>query len=99
MVGAHLHCMLDHVRGWEFRSVMLPVRHGGVRLQVLQEHAGAITIKELSERTSIRADDVVKTLTHLQLIQVQKGVHVLYAGPSIIARCASVTACVHVCHA
>lgn len=55
-------------------------------VQVLQEHQGTISIKELSERTCIRADDVVKTLTHLQLIQVQKGVHVLYAGPGIIAR-------------
>ena len=56
-------------------------------VQVLSEHQGSISIKDLSERTCIRVDDVVKTLTHLQLIQVQKGVHVLYAGPSIIARC------------
>lgn len=60
-------------------------------VQVLSDHQGSISIKELSERTCIRADDVVRTLNHLQLIQVQKGVHVLYAGPAIIARSAAHT--------
>ncbi|KAK9810626.1 hypothetical protein WJX73_005768 [Symbiochloris irregularis] len=55
-------------------------------LDVLSDHQGSISIKELSERTCIRPDDVVRTLNELQLIQVQKGVHVLYAGPAIIAR-------------
>jgi histone acetyltransferase MYST1 len=54
--------------------------------QVLQAHEGSISIKELSDITAIKTDDIISTLQHLNLIQYQKGQHVLCAAPSVIDR-------------
>ena len=54
--------------------------------QVLQTHEGSISIKELSDMTAIKTDDIISTLQHLALIQYQKGQHVLCAAPSVIDR-------------
>lgn len=55
-------------------------------LQVLQTREGSISIKELSDVTAIKTDDIISTLQHLNLIQYQKGQHVICAAPSVIDR-------------
>jgi len=54
------------------------------------ENGGAISIKEISDATSIRPDDILSTLTHLGLLQYQKveGVaqHALCAAPKTLDR-------------
>jgi histone acetyltransferase MYST1 len=41
-------------------------------LPLLMVREGSVSIKELSEATRIRPDDIITTLTHLNLIQYQK---------------------------
>ncbi len=53
---------------------------------MLQEREGSISIKELSDITAIKTDDIISTLQHLNLIQYQKGQHVICAAPSVIER-------------
>ncbi len=55
-------------------------------LQVLKDYQGTISLKELSEMTAIKVEDVVSTLQHLNLIQYQKGQHVICAAPKLIER-------------
>ena len=55
-------------------------------LQVLQVRDGSVSIKELSDLTAIKTDDIISTLQHLNLIQYQKGQHVICAAPSVIDR-------------
>lgn len=57
-----------------------------VALQVLQVRDGSVSIKELSDMTAIKTDDIISTLQHLNLIQYQKGQHVICAAPSVIDR-------------
>jgi histone acetyltransferase MYST1 len=45
-----------------------------------------ISIKELSEMTAIKTDDIVDTLQQLNLIQYQKGQHILYAAPKVVEK-------------
>lgn len=58
----------------------------GFPLQVLKDYQGTISLKELSEMTAIKVEDVVSTLQHLNLIQYQKGQHVICAAPKLIER-------------
>ena len=53
-------------------------------LPELKRHPGPLSIKELSDMTAIRPDDVVSTLQHLGLIQYQKGAHVIVAAPALL---------------
>eukprot|EP00877_Chromochloris_zofingiensis_P000173 jgi/Chrzof1/10156/Cz04g31020.t1 len=55
-----------------------------VILPLLKEHEGTISIKDLSELTGIKTDDILTTLNYLNLIQYQKGQHVLCAAPKLI---------------
>lgn len=55
-----------------------------VLMPVLKERQGSISIKELSELTCIKPDDIIYTLQHLGLIQYQKGQHVLVAAPKLL---------------
>ena len=57
-----------------------------VPVQVLKDYQGTISLKELSEMTAIKVEDVVSTLQHLNLIQYQKGQHVICAAPKLIER-------------
>mmetsp|Transcript_18126 Transcript_18126/g.21724 ORF Transcript_18126/g.21724 Transcript_18126/m.21724 type:complete len:522 (-) Transcript_18126:956-2521(-) len=57
-----------------------------VLLNIIKKRRGNISIKDLSEMTAIKTDDIISTLQHLNLIQYQKGQHVLYANPKIIDR-------------
>ena len=55
---------------------------------MLRGHKGTISIKDLSDMTAIKTEDILSTLQHLNLIQYQKGQHVLVANPKIIEKCA-----------
>lgn len=58
-------------------------------VQVLKEHTGTISIKELSAKTSIKPEDIRNTLEeHLNLIQMQKSQKVICADPYVIEKCA-----------
>ncbi len=54
--------------------------------QVLREHTGTISIKDLSDMTAIKTEDILTTLQHLNLIQYQKGQHVLVANAKVIEK-------------
>mmetsp|Transcript_39278 Transcript_39278/g.111203 ORF Transcript_39278/g.111203 Transcript_39278/m.111203 type:complete len:515 (+) Transcript_39278:278-1822(+) len=60
-----------------------------VLLNVLKSHQGTISIKELSDITAIKTDDIISTFNHLNLIQYQKGQHVIFAASKIIEKCSS----------
>jgi len=56
-------------------------------LKVLSDQAtSTVSIKDLSDLTAIKPDDVIATLQHLALIQYQKGQHVVCAAPSLLKR-------------
>ncbi|KAF5828099.1 MYST-like histone acetyltransferase 2 [Dunaliella salina] len=55
-------------------------------LMLLASHEGTISIKDLSNRTAIRPDDVHNTLQQLGMMQYQKGQHVICAAPGVIER-------------
>eukprot|EP00878_Enallax_costatus_P002084 GHUV01002251.1.p1 GENE.GHUV01002251.1~~GHUV01002251.1.p1 ORF type:complete len:434 (+),score=154.19 GHUV01002251.1:93-1304(+) len=55
-----------------------------VLMPVLKEREGTVSIKELSELTCIKPDDIIYTLQYLGLIQYQKGQHVLVAAPKLL---------------
>ncbi|KXZ44682.1 hypothetical protein GPECTOR_63g11 [Gonium pectorale] len=55
-------------------------------LAILRETDGSISIKELSELTAIKPDDIINTLQTLGLIQYQKGQHVLCAAPKLVEK-------------
>ncbi|KAK9839708.1 hypothetical protein WJX81_007330 [Elliptochloris bilobata] len=57
-----------------------------VLLKVLREREGAISIRELGDLTAIKTDDIISTLQFLNLIQYQKGQHVLCAAPDVLER-------------
>jgi len=71
---------------------LLELQHEALlpRSQVLKDYQGTISLKELSEMTAIKVEDVVSTLQHLNLIQYQKGQHVICAAPKL-------TACLYKC--
>jgi hypothetical protein len=43
-----------------------------------------IQIKELSEMTGIKAEDIISTLQSLNMIKVWKGQHVVYVNQDVI---------------
>ncbi len=53
---------------------------------MLKEQEGSISIKELSAATMIKTEDIISTLQHLNLIQYQKGQHVICAAPAVIEK-------------
>ena len=53
-------------------------------VQLLKEREGSISIKELSDLTMFKTDDIISTLQHLNMIQYQKGQHVICAAPHLI---------------
>jgi len=55
-----------------------------VLLSILQSHRGAISIKQLSEMSAIKMDDIVSTLHALSLIKYWKGQHMISVSPRII---------------
>ena len=57
-----------------------------VLLTLLSSHKGTISIKQLSEATAIKTDDIISTLTHLNMIAYQKGAYVLVALPDAVQK-------------
>ncbi|KAK2638900.1 hypothetical protein Ddye_026695 [Dipteronia dyeriana] len=57
-----------------------------VLLYILKKHKGNISIKELSNMTAIKAEDILNTLPSLELIQYRKGQHVICADPKVLDR-------------
>ncbi|KAI3685183.1 hypothetical protein L6452_34420 [Arctium lappa] len=57
-----------------------------VLLDILKKHKGNISIKELSDMTAIKAEDILATLQALELIQYRKGQHVICADPKVLDR-------------
>ena len=55
-----------------------------VLLNILKDREGAISIKELSDMTMFKHDDIINTLQHLNMIQYIKGQHVICAAPHVI---------------
>merc|ERR1712060_695777 len=48
-----------------------------VLLNLLKNHRGSISIKELSDMTMIKTEDIISTLQHLNLLAYQKGAYVI----------------------
>lgn len=55
-----------------------------VILETLRDHKGNMSIKDISEHTAIRTDDVIKTLEGLSLIKYWKGDHIISVTQRII---------------
>lgn len=55
-----------------------------ILLNFLRDHEGTISIKDLSEMAAMKTDDVIATLQQLNLIQYQKGQHVVCAAPHLV---------------
>ncbi|KAK9110613.1 hypothetical protein Sjap_018673 [Stephania japonica] len=57
-----------------------------VLLDILKKHKSNISIKELSDMTAIKAEDILNTLQNLDLIQYRKGQHAICADPKLMER-------------
>ncbi|THU53152.1 hypothetical protein C4D60_Mb10t11390 [Musa balbisiana] len=57
-----------------------------VLLDIFKKHEGNISIKELSDMTAIKPDDILSTLQNLDLIQYRKGQHVVCADLKVLDR-------------
>eukprot|EP00007_Cunea_sp_BSH-02190019_P008164 CAMPEP_0174235046 /NCGR_PEP_ID=MMETSP0417-20130205/4606_1 /TAXON_ID=242541 /ORGANISM="Mayorella sp, Strain BSH-02190019" /LENGTH=1029 /DNA_ID=CAMNT_0015313491 /DNA_START=136 /DNA_END=3225 /DNA_ORIENTATION=- len=57
-----------------------------VILDVLREHQGQISIKDISEITCIRTEDIIGVLQQLNLIKYWKGQHIISVTPKILER-------------
>lgn len=55
-----------------------------VVLELLSQHRGNLSIKDISELTAIRGSDIVETLQSLSLIKYWKGDHIISVTPRII---------------
>ncbi|EFJ50209.1 hypothetical protein VOLCADRAFT_73914 [Volvox carteri f. nagariensis] len=55
-----------------------------VLLEQLRNVKGDVSIKEMSDATMIRAQDIVETLQSLGLIKYWKGTHLIHADPRVV---------------
>lgn len=55
-----------------------------VLLDLLKNIRGEVSIREISEMTMIRPDDIISTLQNLGLIKYWKGQHLIHADPKIV---------------
>lgn len=53
-------------------------------LELMYNHKGQLSIKEISERTAIRTDDIVRVLEALSLIKYWKGDHIISVTQRLI---------------
>ena len=53
-------------------------------LECLRSHRGALSVRDISDLTAVRSDDVVKTLESLGLVRYWKGDHIIAVTPRII---------------
>jgi histone acetyltransferase MYST1 len=55
-----------------------------VLLEILRKHRGNLSIKDMSEMTSIKTEDIISTLQSLNLIKYWKGQHIISVTPKLI---------------
>jgi GNAT superfamily N-acetyltransferase len=55
-----------------------------VLLETLRNHSGNLSIKDLSQLTAIKTEDIIRTLQHLNLIKYWKGQHIISVTPKVI---------------
>lgn len=55
-----------------------------VLLEILRKHRGNLSIKDISEMTAIKTEDIISTLQSLNLIKYWKGQHIISVTPKII---------------
>ena len=55
-----------------------------VLLEILRKHRGNLSIKEISDMTAIKTEDIISTLQSLNLIKYWKGQHIISVTPKII---------------
>lgn len=55
-----------------------------VLLEVLRQHRGNLSIKEISRMTAIKTEDIINTLQQLNLIKYWKGQHIISVTPKVI---------------
>lgn len=55
-----------------------------VLLEILQKHRGNLSIKDISQMTAIKTEDIISTLQSLNLIKYWKGQHIISVTPKVI---------------
>jgi histone acetyltransferase MYST1 len=55
-----------------------------VLLEILRKHRGNLSIKDISEITAIKTEDIISTLQSLNLIKYWKGQHIISVTPKVI---------------
>jgi len=55
-----------------------------VLLEILRKHRGNLSIKDISEMTAIKTEDIISTLQSLNLIKYWKGQHIISVTPKIL---------------
>lgn len=55
-----------------------------VLLEILRKHRGNLSIKDISQMTAIKTEDIVSTLQSLNLIKYWKGQHIISVTPKVI---------------
>ena len=72
-------CCVPSAQGEAARGLQVSYRSYWTRmiLSTLHTHGHNLSIKEISERTAIRTDDIVTTLQSLSLIKYWKGDHLI----------------------
>jgi len=55
-----------------------------VLLEILKKHRGNLSIKDISEMTSIKTEDIISTLQSLNLIKYWKGQHIISVTPKVL---------------
>lgn len=55
-----------------------------VLLEILRKHRGTLSIKDISEMTSIKTEDIISTLQSLNLIKYWKGQHIICVTPKVL---------------
>mmetsp|Transcript_31660 Transcript_31660/g.72803 ORF Transcript_31660/g.72803 Transcript_31660/m.72803 type:complete len:84 (+) Transcript_31660:1072-1323(+) len=53
-------------------------------LEILSKHKGTISIKELSDMTFFRPEDIISTLQALDLLKYFGGQHSVYVSPKML---------------
>jgi len=56
----------------------------GVVLEILRQHQGNLSIKDISKLTSIKTEDIINTLQQLNLIKYWKGQHIISVTPRVL---------------
>jgi len=55
-----------------------------VLLNILKDHKGNLSIKDISAKTSIKTEDIIATLQSLHLIKYWKGQHIISVTPKVV---------------